>query len=147
MNLCNEHDTRPRIVFLQGGAHYGTDVQITIQSLIDPSIQAVYDMRVKCSNKFPLLIVVFGLDVQTRSMDAKYPHQSRESTAEFNRRMSAHLQKRYHGDVLFMSFWNLTMDVATSDGFHHLSEANLLKAMYIVNLMELLTSNRTADAT
>ena len=43
-------------------------------------------------------------------------------------------------DFLTLDFVPLTLNASSSDGYHFLSDVNLVKAMYTLNLMDLLTA-------
>ena len=70
---------------------------------------------------------------QSLGLDDKYPHQSRESAYSFNEHIIAYLQEKPF-PIYILDQHNLTMDAQTSDGFHYLSDVNLLKVYFIIHL-------------
>jgi hypothetical protein len=86
-----------------------------------------------------LYFVWHGIDVQKRELDVKFKHQSRENALLFNKVTAEYVQKMpAYMNFSVLDTWQMTHDAASSDGYHYLSEPNLLKAMYVYNLMDML---------
>lgn len=119
------------LLVLQGGVHFRTDPIRYKESLETFFQQPGFQM---CwQNKQAITIIWTTLSSQSRSLDDKYPHQSRESSYSFNEHIIAYLQQKPF-PVYILDQHNLTMDAQTSDGFHYLSDVNLLKVYFIIHL-------------
>ena len=127
--------SRPVFILLGGGAHHKHDAHDTIHDIIEPFLSEVRDARLACPN-VSFHVAFLGLGSQSRSQDLKYPHQSREMTAIFNDEVSGYLKER-HG-IRYFDVQSLTRNAPTSDGYHILSDVNLILAMYVLNYMDLL---------
>jgi hypothetical protein len=78
---------------------------------------------------------------QTPALEDKYPYQSVDHILEFNAftRNYVQMQSNAMGFPLVILDWlNLTYTSQTSDGFHGLTEVNLVKASHILNVMQWL---------
>ena len=73
---------------------------------------------------------------QAIGLDEKYPQQAELFAVEFNHNTSTYAQKEFHLEPL--DYWNLTLHAKTSDGVHYLSEVNLIKAQYFINVLTML---------
>ena len=132
--LCTTYDPRPRFVFLQGGTHTKTSASATVEKFIAPALSSLRQ-RVEQRCGGPIYVVWSGVGVQNRALDVKYPMQSRELAAVFNDETREYLQ-RANVSVLSLDFWNLTLDAETSDGFHGLTDVNMMKALALLNVMQ-----------
>jgi len=72
----------PSVFWLQGGAHYDSNVSTTLHDFLFPLIERIREHQSQCSSR--PFIFVEGLSAQSRSLDSKYPHQSRENASTFN---------------------------------------------------------------
>ena len=75
---------------------------------------------------------------QLRTLDERFPRQTRENATIFNEEMAVYWARQPF-DVTILDWWNLTANVQTSDGFHSLSDVNLVKATHLLNMMDLLS--------
>lgn len=82
-------------------------------------------------------IVFSGIPVVDKVVEKKYPHQHRSLIKVQNLYIHRWLD-RYYPRVLYIDLYNLTLDGTerTSDGFHSLSDVNMMKATYVLNLMD-----------
>ena len=74
----------------------------------------------------------------------QYPHQRRDKVKSHNSYVHKWLTLHYPR-VLYTDFWNLTADGVnrTSDGFHSLSDINVIKATYLLNIMDKMAENNS----
>ena len=91
-----------------------------------------------CSKAGKLQVVWMNFHAQSRQLDTKFPDQSRENTYIANDEMKQLLVERGYGHVPILDMMNLTMDAQTSDGYHFLSDVNLLKAYSVLAAADLL---------
>ena len=82
-----------------------------------------------------MIWITYG--AQSRQLDGKHPHQSRENATVFNFQMETELEKRMP-DVIIIDRWWLAAKAQTSDGFHFLLDVNLVKANQLANIMNYL---------
>ena len=148
--LCSP-DPRPRFVLIQGHAHYKTELRETMRRFINPLLEAITTVRNTCPTPFKLYLVLASATAQSRLLDRQFPHQSRERVTEYNTAMEVELLSRGSaavaglvGSVGTIHYWNLTLNAATSDGFHYLSDVNLVRANTVINYMALLNTTTTA---
>ena len=134
-DMCTR-DHRPVLAVLGGGAHQESIVNDTIDEVVEPFMQELRRAQYACPH-VTFHVAWMGMGVQSRSLDDKYPHQRRELILDFNSGIFRHLQDAHF--VQSFDVWNLTHNAGTSDGFHYLSEVNMLKAMYILNYMDLIS--------
>ena len=85
-------------------------------------------------------VVWTGLNSQSKHMDLQYPHQAVDNAVAFNQDIE-HFLLTHHRQLAasVLDFLPLTADASSSDGYHFLSDVNLVKAMYLFNLMDFLT--------
>lgn len=136
-DMCHG-DPRDRLVLIAGGLHFKVDANNAINSFIEPTLNALQQQQRDCPHRYRVHVVWVGLSVQVRELDAQYPHQSRERALVFNKHIEDHFMARRGFTVTTLDVWNMTEDAASSDGQHFLSDVNLQKAMYVVNLMQAL---------
>jgi hypothetical protein len=132
--LCS-NDSRPRLFILQGGAHFKSNASTTIGTVIDPAMDIINKNAAECNYTYPVRIVWSGLNTQDSALDTKYPHQSKENAILFNDATEKYVINRYNVESL--NFINMTTHAYVSDGYHYLSEVNIMKAIYLLNVMEL----------
>ena len=121
-------------VYLAGGAHFHSDPVRTVDAFLRPAVERLKEAARKCP-QVEVTVAWGSTGVQTRALDGPYPHQSREAAKVFNSYLAAEATKL---SVPLFDYWELTNEAATSDGFHHLSDVNLLRALYILNFLELV---------
>jgi len=128
----------PSVYWLQGGAHYGSNMSEFLGMFLYPTISRIKKHKSTCSSR--PLIFVEGLNAQSRSLDRKYPHQSRENALTFNDQ----LVEAFANDdgVRVVDFWNLTLDAQSSDGYHYLTDVNSVKADVVVAIVDMIIRSR-----
>jgi hypothetical protein len=136
--------TNPIFVSLQYGSHYHWSSKATINGYIVPRLAIIDEFSASCPQfnvKGRLRVVFIGLHAITDSIIKKYPHQNHESTKKFNSDIAIFLEKKYK-HVKFINFFPLTLEALnrTSDGFHHLRDINVIKALTILHIMDLMTA-------
>lgn len=130
LNGFNCTGSRPTFVLLTY-----TNLDTVIDKQIKPLMYFISEMQNHCQ-----VHVAWGtLGAQSRKLDKKYPHQTREVYMATNKIVTDYIWQTYR--VHFFDFWNLTRNAMTSDGYHYLSDVNLLKAMYILNYMTFRSFN------
>ena len=97
--------------------------------MIDPALQKI--KLINCSKH----VLWVGLGAQARQLDAVYSNQAREATQKFNKVVFDYVTSKYQ--LPYLDVWELTKDAQTSDGFHYLTDVNLVKAQYVVSFMNL----------
>ncbi len=79
--------------------------------------------------------------MNSKAVSDKYPDQSDARTLAFNQDLGANLAKDFP-EVVFLNLWELSREFVlgnrTSDGFHSLSDSNLIKTMMLFNAMKLM---------
>lgn len=138
--ICSE-DSRPQLLLLQGGVHLHSNSSTMIDRL--DAVFADLSRKVKeClgSDEVNIHVVWTGLNTQSKDLDLQFPHQAAGSAFAFNQDIEHFLLTHHrHWAVTILDFLPLTADAPSSDGYHFLSDVNLVKAMYLFNLMDFLT--------
>ena len=77
-----------------------------------------------------------------KSIEKLYPQQHRSNVKIHNLHIHGWLVNHYP-HVLYIDVYNLTKNGTdhTSDGFHSLSDVNMIKASYILNVMDAMSRN------
>jgi hypothetical protein len=136
----NSEESRPMLIIFQGGTHFMSNATIYVQKSIFPILESPgYE---KCQKLGKVHMVQLSFTAQSRTLDNAYPHQSRENATEFNgylQQFNQEHQLQFHT----LDWWNLTKDAQTSDGFHFLSDVNVIMAQYIFNLAKQLSKQTT----
>lgn len=140
--LCNA-DPRPKFVFLQGGVHFWFDADSTIKHYLRPALEYIDEKQRGCFYDVSNLIYVAysGATYSADSVAAKYPYQSTAHVKNFTEKIELFLKTEYPR-VLIVDFFNVSYDAIlnnrSSDGFHMLSDVNVIKAMTVINLMNII---------
>lgn len=131
---CDHLKNRLAFVQIQGGMHYGTDSQRTIDEYIKPFLARLKEQFNNCFDK--VHIVFRGTIVCADFVEKKYPNQDKALAAVFNHNVSTWLRAN-HPRVHFLDPWNITREATqrTSDGCHSLTEVNFLLALTLLNMM------------
>lgn len=137
--LCR-NDSRPTLVFLNGGAHFDSDANRTMREHIDVFQAEIERTKAECPHPLDVTVVWTGLHAQSRRLDPLRPHQQRERTAAFNAVVDRYVAEKY--GMLPLNFWNLSRDVASTDGLHHVTDVNLYKANAMLHVARLLGLER-----
>ena len=129
--INNGDPIRGILLVLQGGIHFGTDLNRYKEGLVtfiqQPGFQTWWQ------NKWDITIIWTTYNYQSQSLDDKYPHQSREGASDFKEHIISYLQEKPF-PVYIIDQHNLTMDAQTSEGFHYLRDVNLLNVYLIVHV-------------
>ncbi|EED87604.1 predicted protein [Thalassiosira pseudonana CCMP1335] len=135
---CTNEEYRGMLLYLQGGMHYGCNASRTFERMVEPVLSN--PKYQECRRRGKILTLWNGLRAQSRTMDEKYPHQSKENAIVFNEEMKQLFQSRddikLGKDVLVLDWYNMTSDAPSSDGVHSLSDVNLAMAAQILYLIE-----------
>lgn len=126
-------DRRPMFLFVAGGLHYNVRIKASLEFLFLPAIKEATEYASRFN--VPLVVALAGLGVHHRDNDMKYPSQTREMALLFNEKLVSHFPEH-----AFFDFWNLTRNAATFDGVHLLTEANLIKAMYLIDYLDMIAN-------
>jgi hypothetical protein len=126
-------DRRPMFLLVAGGLHYKVRIKAALQFLFLPAIKEATEYASRLN--IPLSIALSGLGVHHRDNDVKYPIASREMALIFNDKLVSHFPEH-----AFFDHWNLTRNAATFDGVHLLTEANLIKAMYLIDYLDMISN-------
>jgi hypothetical protein len=136
---CNSSDYRGLLLVLGGGVHFG----LNLTSVMTATKHIFEHAQLQdCVDRGKSHVIWTGFGAQSRSLDPKYPHQSREAAEVFNHGMSEYLSSLTM-NVTELHFWNLTKDAQTSDGMHFLSDVNIMKAFLLLQVAHLLKENGT----
>lgn len=129
----NNNTFRGILLVLQGGIHYGgsNPVEYVNKSLAPFFQQPGFQTCSQIEGAVNVIWTTFNS--QSRTLDDKYPHQSREKANDFNDYVISYLQQQPFS-VTLLDQHKLTMDAQTSDGQHYLSDVNLLKVYFILHL-------------
>lgn len=132
------NDSRPVVVYLQGGAHFSTNASETIREFLDPVMQHISVVLASC----PAVRVhyVWGsMHTQSVALNARYPRQANERMLIFNKEMREYVSSTYSFTDIF-DYANLTANAMKSDGFHQLQDVNMVKASYLLTYVNLRVS-------
>lgn len=131
-------------------AHYQTNADGLYYLLIRPIFESINRTIASCpydvSSK--VRIAISGVNICDKAVSAKYPHQSDSNSIYFTKRLHE-LMKQYYPavPVVIIDFLSITKeaidDGRTSDGYHFLSDINLMKAMTILNVMRAMAEDPT----
>jgi hypothetical protein len=133
---CSQPETKGVLLLLQGGLHFNMNADQTMIHFVLPSIQ--HPNFHHCANVNKLRVIWIAFSSQSRSVDQKYPTQSRENALLFNQQMNQKIQEAIP-NITIIDWWNLTLDAQTSDGVHFLTDVNLQKANHFLHVVKLLT--------
>jgi len=137
---CRE-DSSPRVFWLQGGAHFHSKPYKAVKDLF---VRHVIGIRQEHRNsKCPghPIIFISGLNSQSRSLDQPFPEQTRERAAFFNEKLAQAVADPWltsNNEIHMVDFMNLTLDAQTSDGYHYLTDVNIVKADVFVGLVDMV---------
>lgn len=141
--ICSD-DPRPRLVLIHHGPLHNNQAKDIIEKTLSKLVDFILELKNRCHNKFPVYFVWTGLDSQRRHLDKRYHEQTREKAFAFNELTAAWVAAQpKHLNFSVIDTLNMTRDAATSDGYHYLSEPNILKGMYLFNVMSYLVGGYT----
>lgn len=136
-------DVRPRFLYLQGATHLGTSSQIAIPTSFEPYLKRITSKMRECHGggvlnpDTHLRIVFAGAPVNLPAIEKKYPSQRRDRVARYNDEVAAWLHQEYPL-AMTLNFYNMTLEAVnrTSDGFHSLTDVNVMKVTSILAMMD-----------
>ena len=143
--LCST-DQRFRFISLQAGTHYDTNATQTVRNYLQPTLAKISRLIKSCTINPNLgekmRVIYIGLPVVSVRIEKLYPQQHRSNVQIHNSIVQRWL-KEYYPYVLYIDLFNLTKNGTdhTSDGFHSLSDVNMIKASYILNVMDAMSRN------
>jgi hypothetical protein len=145
--LCT-NDSKPKFLYLQGGAHFATNAETFLYLLVLPIFESINRTVNSCPYNVSssIRIAMSGVNICDKSVSAKYPMQSDANSIRFTRRLVELLREKYPlVPVVVIDFLSITgeaiADGRTSDGYHFLSDINLIKAMTILNVMRAMAED------
>jgi hypothetical protein len=134
---CSNPKYKGAVFMLQGGVHFKTNASMTLAKLVDPILNHPTFQKCLQLNKIRVVWVSYG--AQSRQLDEKYPLQTRENAKKFNLMMEQELlMKRSRANISIIDWWTLTAEAQTSDGFHFLTDINLVKVNHFVHVIKYL---------
>jgi hypothetical protein len=139
---CPKSD-RPIFLFIQGGIHCDLNVESCSQGYFGNFINFVKQQLGDCFDRVKILFS--GSTVCTDEVEKKYPYQHRTVVRQYNKDMSNWFSSNYRGSQS-LDFWNLTLESLnrTSDGFHQLTDVNMIKVIGILNMMNYMARNSSS---
>jgi hypothetical protein len=143
--LCST-DERFRFISLQAGTHYDTNATHTINNYLQPALAKITRLINSCtinpSLGSKMRVIYIGAPVVSSHIEKLYPQQHRSNVKIHNLHVHGWLVNHYP-HVLYIDVYNLTKNGTdhTSDGFHSLSDVNMIKASYILNVMDAMSRN------
>lgn len=92
-------------------------------------------MKESCKYEFEVKLLWTGMNAQSPLLDRIWPRQTVLNAIKFNAVMENYIHTL---DEKFeiIDFVNLTRGAEVSDGFHYLTDVNLYKAQYLLNMMD-----------
>ena len=141
--LCSS-DHRLRFISLQAGTHYDTNATLTIHSYLQPALAKISRLISSCTiDRYlgeKMRVIYIGVPVVSARIEKLYPQQHRNNVKIHNVQVRQWLADNYPY-VPYIDMYNLTKNGTdhTSDGFHSLSDVNMIKASYILNVMDVMS--------
>ncbi|KNC84352.1 hypothetical protein SARC_03432 [Sphaeroforma arctica JP610] len=133
--VCPDDDTRPVLIQLQGGLHVKSSAKRTISEIIQPLLEN--PKFKKCQEKGKVRLIWHAGSAQSRVLDKKYPHQSRENYLEFNKKIDEYLTEN-QVNVTILDWWKLSENAQMSDGVHYLQDVNVMKSNHFLTVASML---------
>lgn len=118
------------LVIVNGGLHYSVNAQKTYDQHIRPLLDAVKT----CAALGKVTLLWNSLGLQAQVLDSKFPHQAKSNVMAFNADMEDILRRNGVENVVMIDWVNFTDEAQSSDGVHHLSQANYFKAQYLLRI-------------
>ena len=134
---CDDIKKRPIFLQIQGGAHYEMNSTKFALEYMTPIMHDVEERFKNCINQ--VKVVYRGTTVCAPDLERRYPTQEAHLSDLFNQQMKSWLHKHYPY-VVFLNPWSITKEAVnrTSDGFHFLSDTNMLFGLTMLNLMNIM---------
>jgi hypothetical protein len=143
-SLCSD-DKRPRFVFLEAGLHLFHNASSLVTKFILPKMSAIYTVIKNC--KYPihdLIRIVFSdSSLPWTNYYSRSIHKFQNTSLLFSSERQKHFKDlktllAKHPQLQFVSFHRIVMEAykTSYDGNTSLTDVNILKAIYTLNLME-----------
>jgi hypothetical protein len=138
LSCPKNNDSRPIFVFFQGGHFIKLNAYYGITTYVEPFMLRMKAELADCWDN--VRFVFSGATVCQDAVVRRYPHQDKASVQAYNRDVANWLKKSYP-KLIILDFWNLSAQALdrTSDGFHQLTDVNLIKASTVLNLMHQMS--------
>lgn len=147
--LCSAED-RLRMVYLQGGAHFNSNADLFFREYIHPTIEEIIRIVRTCAHpiSFKIRMIISGIGACDNFLQQKYPHQNTKAVIAYNARLKELVKMNFPTlPIVMIDFLKVTeraiADGRTSDGYHFLSDVNLIKVMSILNIMEQMAVDKS----
>jgi hypothetical protein len=134
---CKDPDFKPIALILQGGVHTKSNAGEYFHQKINPILKN--PGFILCQSLGKVRVIWTTYTSQSRILDTKYPTQSRENAIIFNAEMEALLAKQPELNVSIVDWHSLTAESQTSDGFHSLSDVNVVKGYHLLHVLDQLS--------
>ena len=142
VRTCESLEGKPFLYAWQGGAHLDSNVT-RVKKMLEADFGIVKRWFKDCPES--LHLVRFGVTVCVEELETRYPHQKRNLIQAHNADLSIWLKDNYP-EVTFLDPYSATLDAMSdaiaprsADGFHFLSDFNVLYANTILNLMHAIS--------
>ena len=140
--ICSPGDGL-RLIYLQGGAHYESKADRFFEEFIRQTIEEIKRIVSTCAHpiRHKVRVILSGIGACDDFLQKRFPYQNTSAVIRFNARVEELVNLTYPTlPIVTMDFLKVTewaiADGRTSDGYHFLSDVNLIKAMSILNVME-----------
>jgi hypothetical protein len=137
----------PIFIFIEGGAHFHIDAKKAIDNHFRELAKQIYTDLIDCMDR--VHVVFSGMVAVNSTHEIIYPQSHHDNVHKYNRQMALWFRgEEFQSSfpllkVYLLDFWNITSQNVnqTSDGFHSLTDTNLVKATTTLNLMKLIADN------
>ena len=141
--LCT-NSSKPHLLAFHVGAHYGFSSATVITKVIKPYMEHINATLKNCQYgiRSKIHFLLFGLPAVNTILQQKYPQQNHTLIKQYHKEIEAYLMTAPI-QTIFLDFFEVTReaieDGRTSDGFHLLTDINIVKVLTVVHVMNLLT--------
>jgi len=142
---CMRPEYKGVFLFLQPGGQRPDLIDIIMKKYFIGVIERPEIQKCLKQNKFHVVFASSG--VQSRRLDEKYPWQERNLTRIYNELLETRIRAldiSHNVHIPILDWWNLTEDAQTQDGYHYLSDVNLIKAYQVFHLARALKEQGVA---
>lgn len=115
------------MVLLQCGAHMRVLAKRAIEEIGDPVLKGIREMRSSCKFKFDIKFVWSEMNRQSKELDAVYPDRAESFAVKLNSDMSDYVNSLKDFQYEQLDVLNMTKGAEVSDGYHYLTEVNMLR--------------------
>jgi hypothetical protein len=139
---CRDLIEKPFVWYLQSGAWFGTNPDDTIAKFLKPAFEHLHKQLSACRHR--VHVIVSGTTTCSDTVVKTYPFQHQKNSIRHNQVVREWLRENHPG-VLFLDYIQLSAaEIAvnsTSDGFHFLSDYNIITANVFLNILNLISLN------